>query len=108
MEIILLVVHVLAGASVIGLVLLQQGKGADAGASFGGGASQTLFGSAGAGSFLGKLTAALSVLFFCTSLGLAVVAKNKAISVGNYGLPIIPTESSDVPQIDSSLPKTVD
>ena len=108
MEIILLIVHVLAGAAVIGLVLLQQGKGADAGASFGGGASQTVFGSAGAGSFLGKLTAGLAALFFMTSLGLAVVAKNKAISVGTFGLPTIPAGVSDVSQDDLTLPKTVD
>ena len=57
METILLSVHVLLGAAVIGLVLVQQGKGADAGASFGGGASPTVFGSAGSGSFLVKLTA---------------------------------------------------
>ena len=71
METILLVVHVLLGASVIGLVLIQQGKGADAGASFGGGASQTVFGSAGAGGFFVKLTAGLAALFFATSLALA-------------------------------------
>ena len=87
METILLVVHVLLGASVIGLVLIQQGKGADAGASFGGGASQTVFGSAGAGGFLVKLTAGLAALFFATSLALAVVAKQKAVAVGTFGLP---------------------
>ena len=75
MESVLLIVHVVIGASVIGLVLLQQGKGADAGASFGGGASQTVFGSAGAGSFLVKLTAGLAALLFITSLLLAVFAK---------------------------------
>ena len=74
METILLSVHVLLGVAVIGLVLIQQGKGADAGASFGGGASQTVFGSAGSGSFLVKLTAGLSALFFITSLTLAVIA----------------------------------
>ena len=78
LETILLVVHVLMGASVIALVLLQQGKGADAGASFGGGASQTVFGSIGAGGFLVKLTAGLGAIFFATSLSLAVVAKQKA------------------------------
>jgi protein translocase SecG subunit len=57
MEALVLVVHVLAAVAIIGLVLIQQGKGADAGASFGGGASQTVFGSQGGGSFFGKLTA---------------------------------------------------
>ena len=84
METILLIVHVLVGASVIGLVLMQQGKGADAGASFGGGASQTVFGSAGAGSFLVKLTAGLAALFFATSLALAVIAKQNAEAVGSF------------------------
>ena len=77
-ETILLIVHVLMGVGVIALVLLQQGKGADAGASFGGGASQTVFGSIGAGGFLVKLTAGLGAIFFATSLSLAVVAKQKA------------------------------
>lgn len=108
METILLAVHVLLGASVIGLVLIQQGKGADAGASFGGGASQTVFGSAGAGSFLVKLTAGLSALFFATSLGLAVVAKQKATAVGASGLPELPARGLEtVPQAPVA-PKTVD
>lgn len=108
METILLVIHVLVGVAVIGLVLLQQGKGADAGASFGGGASQTVFGSAGAGSFLVKLTAGLAALFFVTSLGLAVVAKNKAVSAGSYGLPSTPIPASDARKESTDLPRTVD
>ncbi len=68
-----LILHVLACLSLIALVLLQQGKGAAVGATYGG-ASQTLFGSRGATSFLFKLTAGLAALFFATSLILANVA----------------------------------
>lgn len=82
MEVFILIVHVLIAIGIISLILLQQGKGADVGASFGTGASQTLFGSAGGGSALTKATAILAFLFFATSFGLAIVAKEKANSVG--------------------------
>jgi len=82
MEVFILIVHVLIAIGIISLILLQQGKGADVGASFGTGASQTLFGSAGGGSALTKATAVLAFLFFATSFGLAIVAKDKANSVG--------------------------
>jgi preprotein translocase subunit SecG len=67
------VVHVLLAASIIGLVLLQRGKGADAGAGFGAGASGTVFGSRGSGSFLSRTTAVIATLFFVTSLGLSYI-----------------------------------
>lgn len=63
--------HVLFAAGIVGLVLLQRGKGADAGAGFGAGASGTVFGSRGSGSFLSHVTAVLAALFFVTSLTLA-------------------------------------
>ncbi len=72
---IVLVMHVLIAVAIIGLVLLQQGKGADAGAAFGSGASSTVFGSRGSGSFLTRATAILAALFFATSLSLAYIAK---------------------------------
>jgi preprotein translocase subunit SecG len=65
------VFHVLLAAAIIGLVLIQRGKGADAGAGFGAGASGTVFGSRGSGSFLSRTTAILATLFFLTSLGLS-------------------------------------
>ncbi|MGA1207959.1 MAG: preprotein translocase subunit SecG [Litorivicinaceae bacterium] len=105
METVLLIVHVLVGIAVIGLVLLQQGKGADAGASFGGGASQTVFGSAGSGGFLVKLTAGLGAAFFVTSMALAVVAKNKASEDGLIGLPQLPAASEESAP---ATPRTVD
>ena len=78
MESLIIVIHILSAVAIIGLVLIQQGKGADMGASFGSGASQTIFGSAGTGNVLTKSTTWLAVLFFITSLSLAVVARNKA------------------------------
>jgi preprotein translocase subunit SecG len=65
------VFHVLLAAAIIGLVLLQRGKGADAGAGFGAGASGTVFGARGSASFLSRTTAVLATLFFLTSLGLS-------------------------------------
>lgn len=78
MESLIVIVHVLAAVGITGLVLIQQGKGADAGASFGGGASQTMFGSVGSGNVLTKSTSWLAVVFFATSLGLAVLARQQA------------------------------
>ena len=75
---ILLVFHVLIAVSVIGLILLQQGKGADAGAAFGSGASGTVFGAQGSGNFLSRTTGILATLFFATSLGLAYLANDSA------------------------------
>ena len=70
MDAVLLVIHVVVAVLLVVLVLLQQGKGADAGASFGAGASQTVFGSSGTGSFLSRITAYAATIFFATSLGL--------------------------------------
>ncbi len=83
MEIALWVVHILVALGLIGLVLLQQGKGADIGAAFGSGASNTVFGARGSANFLSRSTAVLAVLFFVTSLSLAyfVTAAPKRQSV---------------------------
>jgi preprotein translocase subunit SecG len=71
MEFVLWVVHVLVAVAVIGLVLMQHGKGADMGAAFGSGASGSLFGATGSANFLSRTTAVLATAFFLTSLGLA-------------------------------------
>ena len=73
-ETLLVVAHVLLAAGLIGLVLMQHGKGADAGAAFGSGASATVFGARGAASFLSRATSVLATLFFLTSLALAYFA----------------------------------
>ncbi|MDO9214123.1 MAG: preprotein translocase subunit SecG [Methylococcales bacterium] len=74
---VIIVIHVLLGLGVIGLVLMQQGKGADAGAAFGTGSAGSVFGAQGAASFLSRSTAILATLFFATSLGLAIVNGHK-------------------------------
>ncbi len=74
MKEVVLVIHVLAAVGLVALVLLQQGKGADIGAAFGSGASQTLFGARGSANFLTRATALLAAAFFVTSLTLAVFA----------------------------------
>ena len=108
METIILIVHVLLALAIIGLVLLQQGKGADAGASFGGGASQTVFGSQGSGNFLTRTTAVLATGFFLTSLGLAIVAKNKAADQGEVDIfipEVVEQSAADLPaELPESLP----
>ncbi len=73
----LIVVHVLIAVSIIGLVLLQQGRGADAGAGFGGGASNTVFGARGSASFLSRTTAILAAVFFSSSLLLAYFGESR-------------------------------
>ncbi len=108
METIVVVVHVIAAISIVGLVLLQQGKGADAGAAFGSGASQTVFGSAGSGNFLTRSTAIAATVFFVTSLTLAIFAR-QGTSAGIEGLPIVnpalisqpASPVTDIPQLDA-------
>ncbi|MGO1501743.1 MAG: preprotein translocase subunit SecG [Marinobacter sp.] len=97
METLVVVVHVVIAVALVGLVLIQQGKGADAGAAFGGGgASQTVFGSQGSGSFLTRMTAMLAIVFFVTSFSLAVFAKQRAEVAGEAGIPVV-QESRDGP-----------
>jgi preprotein translocase subunit SecG len=70
MQTLVLVIHILAAAGIVVLVLLQHGKGADMGAAFGSGSAGSLFGSAGAANFLSRTTAVLAAVFFLTSMGL--------------------------------------
>ena len=85
METLILVVHVLAAIAIIGLVLLQHGKGADMGAAFGGGASGSLFGATGSANFLSRATATLATIFFITSLGLTWFSAHRTESKGVMG-----------------------
>ncbi|MCM0613278.1 preprotein translocase subunit SecG [Marinobacter sediminum] len=96
METLVVVVHVVIAVALVGLVLIQQGKGADAGAAFGGGASQTVFGSQGSGSFLTRFTTILAIVFFVTSFSLAVFAKQRAEVAGEAGIPVV-QESKQAP-----------
>ena len=79
---ILIVTHVLVALAIIGLVLLQHGKGADMGSGFGGGASGSLFGATGSANFLSRTTAILATVFFLLSLALAYVATKKPVETG--------------------------
>jgi len=74
---IIIVVHILVAIAIIGLVLLQHGKGADMGSGFGGGSSSSLFGATGSANFLSRTTAVLATIFFLSSLGLAYFATVK-------------------------------
>jgi preprotein translocase subunit SecG len=87
METVVVVFHLLAALALVVLVLLQQGKGAEAGASFGAGASNTVFGSQGSATFLSKFTAILAATFFLTALGLGYFAKEQAHQLTQAGLP---------------------
>ncbi len=115
MQTLIVVVHVIVAIVIVGLVLLQQGKGADAGASFGAGASQTVFGASGSGSFLVKATTIAATIFFVTSLSLAIFAKNQSGISATTGIPVVNPEileattntTSDVPQIEEQ-PETSD
>jgi preprotein translocase subunit SecG len=93
----LLVIDILACAGLIGLILLQHGKGADVGAAFGSGASQTVFGSQGSASFLTRTTAVLAVVFFAASLGLAYLSGQHASTTGGVGRLAPTTAPADKP-----------
>jgi preprotein translocase subunit SecG len=77
MDTVIIVLHVLAALCVIGLVLLQHGKGADMGAAFGSGSAGSLFGSSGSANFLSRTTAVMAAVFFLTSLGLTYLSSHK-------------------------------
>ncbi|GKQ29221.1 Protein-export membrane protein SecG [Pseudomonas syringae pv. actinidiae] len=114
LETVVIVFHLLGALGVVALVLLQQGKGADAGASFGAGASNTVFGGQGTSTFLSKFTAILAACFFITSLGLGYFAKEKAQQLTQVGLPdpaVLEVKqkpaASDVPVLEEQKPAVV-
>lgn len=80
---VVLTVHILVALSIIGLVLMQHGKGADMGAAFGSGASGSLFGASGSANFLSRMTGVLATVFFLTSLSLAYIASDKPKTSGS-------------------------
>jgi preprotein translocase subunit SecG len=107
----LLIVQVILSISLIVLVLMQHGKGADAGAAFGSGASSTVFGSKGSGNFLSKSTAVLATLFFVVCMSLAYIGSHRndsgslmqsVTSVGVEEVQGITSIESDLPPVDSS------
>jgi len=103
MENVVFAIHLVTAVIIIGLILLQQGKGAEAGASFGAGASQTIFGSSGSWNFFSKLTAVFATVFFITSFTLAILAKNNAGVDDDY-LPELEAVPQQVIEQDSEIP----
>lgn len=95
---IILALHIIVAIAMIGLILIQHGKGADAGASFGAGASGTVFGAAGSANFLTRATAVLAVTFFITSLTLAVHARKQAAEQNT----LAPVDSLSAPATELS------
>lgn len=104
MDTIVTLVHFITAFLIIALILMQQGKGAEMGASFGGGGSQTVFGSSGGGSFFGKMTAILAVVFFVTSLGLALFAKNDNGLNIQSDLPILESIQVQQQNLEAEIP----
>lgn len=105
-ETLVLVVHVLAALAIIGLVLIQHGKGADMGSGFGGGASNTVFGSGGSGNFLTRTTTTIAIAFFLTSFGLAFFARQHSEEVSDLGIPQVGQQTEIV--VDDAPPAAVD
>jgi preprotein translocase subunit SecG len=111
MQTLVLVLHVLAAATIIVLILLQHGKGADMGAAFGSGSAGSLFGSAGAANFMSRTTAVLAAVFFATSLALAYfgapaqtggVTESLAVPAGRIdSQPAAPASSAPAPAAGS-------
>lgn len=97
MQQLLIIIHILIAVALVGLVLIQQGRGAEMGAQFGTGASQTIFGSQGSGSFLVKLTAGVAFLFFASTILLGYVTAQQAKQqktietlIPEQGKPVLP------------------
>jgi preprotein translocase subunit SecG len=99
------VVHVLLAAGIVGLVLLQRGKGADAGAGFGAGASGTVFGARGSASFLSRTTATLAALFIATSLILAYMG-GRRVEAPSSVIDRVQTPADDAEQAPPALPNS--
>jgi preprotein translocase subunit SecG len=104
METLLLVVHVTAALGIIGLVLLQHGKGADMGAAFGGGASGSVFGATGSANFLSRATAILATVFFLTSMGLTWFYAHKGSVKGVMATQPASSAPATAPAVDIPAP----
>lgn len=107
---ILIVVYLIVALMLIGMVLIQQGKGADMGASFGGGGSNTVFGSTGSGNFMTRTTAILATLFFVISLVLGNQTADKDSSTGfeNLEVPVVGQPAdTDIPVSEKQEPNDI-
>lgn len=90
-----IIIHIIVAVALILIVLLQTGKGADMGAAFGGGSSQTLFGGSGASTFLSRLTTFAAIIFMLTSLGLAYLSSHRAIKSVTSRVAVPTTEQTE-------------
>ena len=101
-----LIVHTLIALGIIALVLLQRGKGADAGAAFGAGASGTVFGARGSGSFFSRATAVLATAFFASSLTLAYLSSQRSGDPESVleGAPVIEETVDEAPAEELAIP----
>lgn len=99
-----IVLHVLIATAIVGLVLLQRGKGADAGAGFGAGASGTVFGARGSASFLSRMTATLAALFIATNLLLAYMGGRKTEAPSTSVIDRVQTQSTSSSDAAPALP----
>jgi len=104
MSTLIVIIHVIVAVALILIVLLQTGKGADMGAAFGGGSSQTLFGSTGASSFLSRLTTVAAVVFMLTSLALAYFSGHRGMSSIMSSVPAPPPTQTEGTLPDTPLP----
>ncbi len=107
---IILVIDILAAIGIVGLVLLQQGKGADMGAAFGSGASASLFGARGSSNFLTRATAILATVFFVANIGLAYLAAQRVKPQATVAPPAVeqpPAPLAPPPGVAESPPSKV-
>ena len=104
MDTLVLVIHVIAGLAIVGLVLLQHGKGADVGAAFGSGSAGSVFGSSGSANFLSRATAITAAVFFLTSLGLTYLSASRTEHKGVMAQPPASQEKSLPAQIPPAAP----
>lgn len=108
MENVITVIHILAAAGVIGLVLLQHGKGADMGAAFGSGASGSLFGVSGSSNFMSKATAGCVAVFFITSLTLAYLSSHHAGRASVVKTPVTSEQTTAPKVVEIKSPEVKD
>lgn len=104
---IILLIHVFVAVCIVTLVLVQQGKGATMGAAFGSGASQTVFGSRGSGSFLFRITMGLAAVFFITSITLNHMATSAYKQTKVMTLPTMPVKTPNTAVLPPTVPMNV-
>ena len=105
MEQTILIVYLVVAIALVGIILLQQGKGAEMGASFGAGGANTVFGAAGSGNALTRTTTILAILFFATALAISYLNSSPAVVVDELFVDEKPVEKVD---LDSELPMATD